>query len=865
MLSKPIFRVLVVFSLLALPACSDGGGGDDKTVVLSGEGFEVVLDVVKGTFDVALSDGTLVLERAFGEVELGEPGDPDNPVFRTTSRYLRSASKESVTDKLGESTRVELKCTDLEDAPDLTLWLSVYPGKPYLTARIQAENRGSQEILLTRLVPAKVDVDRNGGLWVGGHPSTTRILEAGSFFLYEFFVDLVPGDVEKPDEADILGMIHGYQQGHSISNWNHAIYDQESGRAFVAGSLDFEYSSPMFNTSFDPGQAVAREGRTPFTYWSGEFPYLPNGKPVAPGGTHAAGPVLIVPDCDSPHQALEEYALALKAQNDIHLWPERGPQNRVPNGWNSWTGSSSSGGYGTNINQQLMLDNLAAMATEFKDFGVEWFQIDDGYEYHYGDWDWRTDRFPDGSAWLADQIMAAGLLPGVWIAPFQVSESSDTYTTHLPDGWFAPRQPYLGGGDMQIPDLTHPEVLAWIQDRFRRIRADGYRWLKTDFVYWALGAESFHDPTATREEAYRRGLAAIRDGLAAGAAEAGGEAGDVFWISVSMHGPHMGFPDAIRPNLDTMPCWDAEDPSAGRKGEQGFKATVRTMVRRYYLQNRAYIMHHDLLLFRAHQDTNIPPLTADESRCLLCAMALTGSVAKLGERIVEMQPEWINDYRRVLPVYGLGARPIDLFEREFAEVWHLPVVPEEGLNTPGKGPAYDVIALFNWGTNVDLTTNPYTDMPDAARNVSVDLASLGMDDTYLARDFWSGGVIEAQGALSRTVQPHTVQVFAMRKKEAHPQFIGDNRHVLQGAVEVLNIAWDDGSKTLSMTYDAAPGSAKAPFTHELVFYVPAGWTLQNATVSGATSQQTGQDGNVLTLSFDVAARQGVQIEMVFAS
>jgi hypothetical protein len=276
-------------------------------------------------------------------------------------------------------------------------------------------------------------------------------------------------------------------------------------------------------------------------------------------------------------------------------------------------------------------------------------------------------------------------------------------------------------------------------------------------------------------------------------------------------------------------------------------------------------MHHDLLLFRAHQDTNIPPLTADESRCLLCAMALTGSVAKLGERIVEMQPEWINDYRRVLPVYGLGARPIDLFEREFAEVWHLPVVPEEGLNTPGKGPAYDVIALFNWGTNVDLTTNPYTDMPDAARNVSVDLASLGMDDTYLARDFWSGEVIEAQGALSRTVQPHTVQVFAMRKKEAHPQFIGDNRHVLQGAVEVLNIAWDDGSKTLSMTYDAAPGSAKAPFTHELVFYVPAGWTLQNATVSGATSQQTGQDGNVLTLSFDVAARQGVQIEMVFAS
>ncbi|MFC1655083.1 alpha-galactosidase [Myxococcota bacterium] len=861
--ARSLIALCLMTLVMALAACSDGNGDDGKTMRLTGDGFEVVLDVAKGTYDVLLDDGTLVLERAFGEVELGEPGDPGNPVFRTTSRYLRSATKESVTDELGGSTRIELKCTDLEDAPDLTLWLAIHAEHRLLTARIMAENTGEEDILLARLVPAKVTAEKQGALWIGRHPSQTRILEAGSFFLFEFFVDLVPGDVAKPEEADLLGLIHGYQQGHSISNWDHAIYDQESGHAFVAGALDFEFSSPMFNTAFVPEDAEDRDGRTPFTYWSAEFPYLPTGKPVAPGATHAAGPVAIIPDRENPHQALEEYALALKAQYDIRLWPARGPENRVPNGWNSWTGSGSSGGYGTDIDQQLMLDNLAAMAEEFKDFGVEWFQIDDGYEWHYGDWDWRADRFPDGSAWLADQIELAGLIPGVWIAPFQVSGNSDTYATHQADGWFAPKQPYLGGDDMQIPDLTHPEVLAWIEDRFRQIRADGYRWLKTDFVYWALGGKSYHDPTATREEAYRRGLAAIRAGMDAGAVEAGGEAGDYFWISVSMHGPHTGFPDAIRPNLDTMPSWDAEDPAAGRKSEQGFKASVRSMVRRFYLQNRAYIMHHDLLLFRAHKDTNVPALTADEARCLLTAMAMTGSVAKLGERIVEMQPAWINDYRRVLPVYGLGARPLDIFEREFAEIWHLPVVPEEGLNTPGKGPAYDVIALFNWGTNVDLTTNPYTDMPDAARTVSVDLAALGLDETYLARDFWFGEVIEVTGTLSRTVQPHTVQAFALRKKENHPQFIGNNRHVFQGAVEILDIAWDDGPKTLSMTYDAAPGSTKAPFTHELVFYVPAGFTLQNASVSGSSDVQTAVADNVLTLSFTVGTRQNSQITLTF--
>jgi hypothetical protein len=217
----------------------------------------------------------------------------------------------------------------------------------------------------------------------------------------------------------------------------------------------------------------------------------------------------------------------------------------------------------------------------------------------------------------------------------------------------------------------------------------------------------------------------------------------------------------------------------------------------------------------------------------------------------------------VLPVYGLGARPLDIFEREFAEAWHLPVVPEDGLNTRGKGPAYDVIALFNWGSNVDLITNPYTDMADAARTVSVDLAALGMDGTYLARDFWFGEVIEVSGTLSRTVQPHTVQAFALREKLDRPQFIGNNRHVLQGAVEVLDIGWDDGSKTLSMTYDAAPGSIKAPFTHELVFWVPAGYTLQNAGVSGSTDVQTALDGNVLTVSFTVGTRQDSQVTLTF--
>ena len=109
----------------------------------------------------------------------------------------------------------------------------------------------------------------------------------------EYFVDVVPGDVEEPVETLALSTVHGYQQGHSISDCTHAIKDLETGQTFVAGALDFEYASPMLNTSFEPALAEPVGGRTPFTYWSAEFPYLPQGKPLAlvgrDAGSHDGG------------------------------------------------------------------------------------------------------------------------------------------------------------------------------------------------------------------------------------------------------------------------------------------------------------------------------------------------------------------------------------------------------------------------------------------------------------------------------------------------------------------------------------------------------------------------------------------------
>ncbi len=860
-----VFRKTWLVWLFAAAACSPGGPVTNKDdLVLDGEGFRLVYHLKVGAFDVELSDGSVILQRAFSEAETGAPGATEPQLWRSNSDYFCQGSAANEELQLGAARLADIECSGPAGAPDLLLQLAVYAGQPFFTARLEARNPSQEEMRLARLVPAMVEAEERGALFLGTHPAGHRVLEDGSFLVLEFFVDILPGDAPRSGAADTVGFVHGYQRGNSVSNWNHAVLDLESGRSLVAGSLDFSVSSPMCNLSYDPEQALPVRGRTPFTYWSVDFPLLPNGKPLAPGEQVGVGPVFVSPATQGVFDGLERYALAVKQQSGILTWPERAQDNRVPTGWNSWTGSGSSGGYGSSIDEQLMLDNLQAMDDEFSGFGGEWFQIDDGYEPYYGDWDWREDRFPHGSAWLAGEIASHGLKPGVWIAPFQVDEHSQTYASHQADGWFPEQLPFLDGGK-PILDLTHPGVQQWLEDRFRRIRADGFRWIKTDFVYYALGAASFHDPKATREEAYRSGLDAIRRGLALGAQDAGGSEGDVFWLSVSMLGPHMGYADSIRPNLDTMPAWEQESADQSRLTAQGLKPTVRTMARRYYWQGRALVFNHDMLFFRAHADPTVPPLTADESRCLLSAMALSGSVAKLGEKIVEMQPGWIADYRTVIPVFGRAARPEDLFRREWPEVWHLPVDPTQGLNTGGAGPTYQVIALFNWGANWDLTENPFLEMPDQAREVSADLAELGMEPgSYVAREFWSGEVLDdVSTVLSRTLQPHSVEVWALRPRLDRPQYLGGNRHLLQGAVEIKALDWDSGDNRLDLRYDAAPGSSKAPFTHRLFFRLPPGWSLLQVSAPDAENLGTRSDGGVLEVSFSVSIRRTLDIRLDF--
>jgi len=553
---------------------------------------------------------------------------------------------------------------------------------------------------------------------------------------------------------------------------------------------------------------------------------------------------------------LEKYADAIAREQGIVPWHRRKAGRRVPNGWNSWTGSSSSGGYGTDIDETIILDNLDVMAAEFRDWGMDWFQMDDGYEPYYGDWWFREDRFPHGPRWLSDQIRARGLRPGLWLAPFDPSPDSELYHDH-PD-WIAEKTDYGSISSEQVLDLTNPEVLAYLKELFEQFRNDwGFEWLKLDFGYHALLGTNYYDPTKTREEAWRNALQVIRDAL--------GE--DSFFLVLGPAGNDYDLIDSSRTTLDNMPVWDwtPESSAYNRLNQQGLKPTVRTSGRRWYLQDRVWINHPDLIFFRSNpRDDSWPRLTLDESKAFCSYVGLSGGIVKLGDRLVDLQADHINAIRTLLPVYPGAARPLDVFTREFPEAWH------ETVNEPldGFDETWELFGLFNWGFNWDLTANPFEQIADdgSVRHHEVDLTAQGLDGVWLAYEFWTQTFLgEMEGTLVLDVPPHTARVVALRRKTDVPQFLGWNRQITMGGTLVYESTWDAGANTLQFRGKVAAPTAKAPFVYEVAFHVPDGYGEPTVQTDGVAVEDlmVAKDSSVVRVRFVPTATGDLGMNLAF--
>ena len=187
-----------------------------------------------------------------------------------------------------------------------------------------------------------------------------------------------------------------------------------------------------------------------------------------------------------------------------------------PAGWCSWYC------FGPRVTAQQVLDNLDVIAKQIP--GLKYIQIDDGYQPAMGDWLETGAAFGGDVQSVLKQIRERGFEPAIWVAPFIAEAGSNLFKTH-PD-WFVTDRDgsplrsdtvTFGGwrhGPWYALDGTHPDAQRHLTQLFRTMReAWGCTYFKLDANFWgAIHGGRFHDPRATRIEAYRRGMQAVLKG-----------------------------------------------------------------------------------------------------------------------------------------------------------------------------------------------------------------------------------------------------------------------------------------------------------------------------------------------------------------
>jgi len=188
----------------------------------------------------------------------------------------------------------------------------------------------------------------------------------------------------------------------------------------------------------------------------------------------------------------ESYFECKQKLNNLYKFEKIKGLGNNPGGWESWYNHYA------NINEDLILKDLKALKETHNiiskgNYSSLIFQIDDGWEKALGDWDIRSDRFPDGLKPLVEKIENDNFIPGLWIAPFIIDARSETAQKH-PE-WLlrdSKNKLVLSGfnplwgkrGNFYCLDLSNDEVIAHLDKTLNKIINEwGFRYIKLDFLY----------------------------------------------------------------------------------------------------------------------------------------------------------------------------------------------------------------------------------------------------------------------------------------------------------------------------------------------------------------------------------------------
>jgi hypothetical protein len=729
--------------------------------------FTVSFDEKKGTINIYRNNGSSLL--IGGTACLNSN---NNKYFVSPGSYKYSLDSKSFSDQLGPGKRLIIVCRDKNKKIDFDFRLSLYDQPEAIIIEAICKNVSGHDIVIHSIEPLRAIKNEGGSLSVSG---VSKCLTNGEMYYDAGTVH----EFGKKGDAISSGNLKGVKlangpissQNETIHSWwNAGLFSGYDKEGLVIGYLENNLClGNLLIAKTDPGEIS----------FIAESVYAP--QLILKPGKEISSNRLMINAGGNTYLALEAYADTVGKVNNART-------RSIVNGWCSWFYTLS------RVSEDEVISNTEFAAKHLKQFGLEYIQIDEGYQKWHGDWE-GNDRFPHGMKWLANKIKENGFKPGIWISPYIISEPTEVFQKH--PGWLLKK---MDGSLKRIGnweegeeppadenpkryglDVTNPEAAKWLHDLISTIANDwGYEMIKIDFMAWSiLAAERYHDPTLSSAQAYRKGLEIMRSA-----------AGDKCHILECGPGATtVGLIDSMRIEADvnygfSNTAWEtyflhpASSASAAAK--------------RYYFHKRTWINDADHICMDL--------LNNQQSEAAATLIAMSGGNLISGDRLAQLDTYKLDILKKITPSFGEAATPVDLFDDAMQSVFALKV--KKSFTDPV---AWTVVGFFN----ASLTET-------VEKKFSLQRLWLEPNKTYLAFDFWKQQFIgELTGEIKVSVQPGSVVLLTLHEKSGKPQFISTDRHVLQGAVEIENVSWNESGKTIS-------GISTGPLntSHNVFVYVP---------------------------------------------
>jgi len=649
-------------------------------------------------------------------------------------RWVRSAEYpehvvhiSQVQDEIGQAKQWEVTFSGLPNIPALIYRLKLYPAIPLATIQAEVQNDTAHAIHVNSIRP--IDSVGPSVLDLGGSAAQDRILSDS------FSEDVPPIKILDLAKAD---------RGVHRAIGSQLIYNRATGWSFFAGALSADRFLTILRLRVD--QTFAAPSVFAYQADSTGTTEIAKENSLAESPDEDRIPLSL---SIGPNQSVSSEQIELSISNDYHRQLEdygnlirrlHHARTTAPMamGWWSWTA------YYYGLTEGAALTNAQWLAQNLQPLGYSFFHLDEGYQYARGEYTTPdATLYPHGVAALEQHVRALGLTPGIWTAPFEVSERSIIFRDH-PD-WLVHNNAgapiHLGWANshrdrLYALDTTNPAAQQYLRQTYRTLVKDwGIRYIKLDFMDDSAIEGIRYRPETSALQAQRIGLEIIRGAVGSN-------------VLLDKDGSSMlapvGYVDYGRIAQDTGHTFEATREAAP------------AIAARYYMNRNFFVSDPDAFTVSTQTvkdhawNGGQVPLTLDEAKASIALSAISGGMFEIGDDLPTLgsHAERLALVRNpdvlAMVSFGKASTPVDLMTFSSQD-------SQPSLFFLNEDARQSILTVFNW-----------TDRPLSR---TIDLSHLGLDPSvaYEASEVFdsSNKSMTVTGSIAISEPAHSARMYKL--------------------------------------------------------------------------------------------------------